>query len=113
MSCLFCKIVTGEIPAAIVLDDVDIMAFRDVNPVAPTHLLVIPKQHIATINDTNPKDEKLLGKMVLAAQRLARQEGFSDAGYRLVVNVNANGGQTVSHIHLHVLGGRQMTWPPG
>ena len=91
----------------------DILAFRDVNPQAPAHILVIPKRHIATINDTNTGDEALLGQMVLTAKRLALQEGFNDAGYRLVFNVNADGGQTVHHIHLHILAGRKMTWPPG
>lgn len=112
MSCLFCKIVAGEIPTTTVLDDTEIMAFRDINPQAPTHLLVIPKQHIATINDVDTKDEQLIGRMVLAAKKLAHLEGLDD-GYRLVFNVNPAGGQEIYHIHLHVLGGRQMTWPPG
>ena len=113
MSCLFCKIVTGEVPATVVLDDKDIMAFRDIAPEATTHLLIIPKRHIATINDVAPTDELLLGKMILAAKKLAQQEGLSEAGYRLVFNVNADGGQSVYHLHLHLLGGRQMMWPPG
>lgn len=113
MNCLFCKMVTGEIPTTVVLNDPTLIAFRDINPEAPTHLLIIPKQHIATINDTQPDDEALLGKMILAAKQLAKQEGLSESGYRLVFNVNAGGGQTVYHIHLHLLGGRQMTWPPG
>lgn len=113
MNCLFCKIAQKEIPAAVVFEDTEIMAFRDLNPQAPTHLLVIPKVHIATINDTDTKDEQLLGKMVLAAKRLAALEGFSETGYRLIFNVNSDGGQTVHHIHLHILGGRKMTWPPG
>ena len=113
MGCLFCKIVAGDIPAVTVFENEDILAFRDVNPQAPAHILVIPKRHIATINDTNTGDEALLGQMVLTAKRLAFQEGFNDAGYRLVFNVNADGGQTVHHIHLHILAGRKMTWPPG
>jgi len=113
MNCLFCKIVQGEIPANVVFEDAEIMAFRDVNPQAPTHMLVIPKVHISTINDTDTKDELLLGRMVLAAKKLAASEGFDDAGYRLVFNVNSDGGQTVHHIHLHILGGRRMAWPPG
>ena len=113
MSCLFCNIATGEIPATVVLDDTDIMAFRDIRPQAPTHLLVIPKRHIATINDTDANDAKLLGNMILAAKKLAALEGLSEPGYRLVFNVNAGGGQVVYHIHLHILGGRQMIWPPG
>lgn len=113
MDCLFCKIAQGAIPTAIVFEDDELMAFRDVNPQAPKHLLVIPKQHIATINDTNDEDQALLGKMILRAKKIALTEGISDAGYRLVFNINPHGGQTVYHIHLHLLGGRQMTWPPG
>lgn len=113
MDCLFCKISRGEIPATVIFEDNDIMAFRDIRPQAPTHLLVIPKQHIATINDTSDHDEQLLGKMILQAKKLAQNEGISDTGYRLVFNVNSGGGQEVYHIHLHLLGGRQMTWPPG
>lgn len=113
MDCLFCKIAAGEIPVDILHDDTEIMAFRDINPQAPSHLLVIPKQHIATINEADTKDEQLLGRMVLTAKRLAKKEGLTEKGYRLVFNVNSGGGQTVYHIHLHTLGGRQMTWPPG
>lgn len=113
MTCLFCKIALGEIPANVVFEDSEIMVFHDVNPQAPTHLLVIPKAHIATLNDTDTKDEPLLGKMILAGTRLAKTIGFDEAGYRLVFNVNSDGGQTVHHIHLHILAGRHMTWPPG
>lgn len=113
MNCLFCKIAQGELPATIVSEDPEIIAFRDINPQAPHHLLIIPKQHIATINDTDSKDEQLLGRMVLTARKLAKTEQISDQGYRLVFNVNPGGGQEVYHIHLHLLGGRQMTWPPG
>ena len=113
MSCLFCKIAQREIPAAVVFEDSEIIAFRDINPQAPTHLLVIPKQHIATIDDADTKDEQLLGRMILAAKKLANVEGLSAKGYRLVFNVNSDGGQEVYHIHLHILGGRQMMWPPG
>ena len=113
MNCLFCKIVLGKIPATVVFEDSEIMGFRDVNPQAPTHLLVIPKAHIATLSDTDTKDELLLGRMVLAGTKLAAAEGFGDKGYRLVFNVNSDGGQTVHHIHLHILAGRKMTWPPG
>jgi histidine triad (HIT) family protein len=113
MDCLFCKIAAGEIPADVVHEDLDVMAFRDINPQAPTHLLIIPKKHIATIDDTESKDEQLLGRMVLTAKKLANKEGLTDSGYRLVFNVNSGGGQMVYHIHLHVLGGRQMVWPPG
>ncbi len=113
MSCLFCKIAAGDIPATIVFEDPEIIAFRDINPQAPTHLLVIPKRHIATIDDADTKDEQLLGRMLLTAKKLAKSEGLSEAGYRLVFNVNAGGGQVIYHIHLHILGGRQMIWPPG
>ncbi len=113
MSCLFCKIAAGDIPATIVFEDPEIIAFRDINPQAPIHLLVIPKRHIATIDDADTKDEQLLGRMLLTAKKLAKSEGLSEAGYRLVFNVNAGGGQVIYHIHLHILGGRQMMWPPG
>ncbi|KTD33121.1 HIT family hydrolase [Legionella nautarum] len=113
MSCLFCKIVSGEIPATVVFEDPEIMVIRDIKPQAPTHLLILPKQHIATINDTDSKDEQLLGHMILMGKKMAKAEKLSDDGYRLVFNVNSGGGQEVYHIHLHVLGGRQMTWPPG
>lgn len=113
MDCLFCKISRGEIPSTIVLEDPEIVAFKDIRPQAPTHILIIPRQHIATINDTDSKDEQLLGRMVLTAKKLASTMQLSDAGYRLVFNVNSGGGQEVYHIHLHLIGGRQMTWPPG
>ena len=113
MDCLFCKISRGEIPSTIVLEDPEIIAFKDIRPQAPTHILIIPRQHIATINDTDSKDEQLLGRMILTAKKLARTMQLSDAGYRLVFNVNSGGGQEVYHIHLHLIGGRQMTWPPG
>ncbi|USQ13471.1 histidine triad nucleotide-binding protein [Legionella lytica] len=113
MDCLFCKIAGGAIPATVVFEDDELMAFRDLHPQAPTHVLIIPKQHIATINDATDENQALLGKMILRAKQLAQAEGFSDSGYRLVFNVNPHGGQTVYHIHLHLLGGRCMTWPPG
>ncbi|HAT1884151.1 TPA: histidine triad nucleotide-binding protein [Legionella pneumophila] len=113
MNCLFCKIVQGEIPATIVFEDKNIMAFRDIRPQAPTHLLIIPKRHIATINDVNDDDSELLANILIRAKKLARAEGLNEMGYRLVFNVNSGGGQEVYHIHLHLLGGRQMTWPPG
>lgn len=113
MDCLFCKIAASEIPATIVHEDTEIMAFRDINPQAPTHLLIIPKRHIATVDDADTKDEQLLGRMVLTAKKLASKEGLSNNGYRLVFNVNSGGGQMVYHIHLHLLGGRKMVWPPG
>lgn len=113
MNCLFCKIAQGEIPASVVFEDSEIIAFRDIKPQAPTHLLIIPKRHIATINDTKDQDNQLLGNMIVCAKKLAQTEGLSEAGYRLVFNINSGGGQEVYHIHLHLLGGRQMTWPPG
>jgi len=113
MDCLFCKIVKGEIPAGVVFEDSDILAFRDIKPQAPTHILIIPKQHIATINDSQDDHAQLLGSIILRAKKLAAAEGLSEAGYRLVYNINSGGGQEVYHIHLHLLGGRQMTWPPG
>ncbi len=113
MNCLFCKIAAGELSATILHEDNEIMAFRDINPQASTHLLIIPRKHIATINDADSSDERLLGRMVLTAKELAKTEGLSEAGYRLIFNVNSGCGQVVYHIHLHLMGGRQMMWPPG
>ena len=113
MSCLFCNIAEGKIPATVLFEDEELMVFRDINPQAPTHLLIIPKQHIATVDNLEPQNEQLIGRMVLAAKKFAKLEGLSEAGYRLVFNVNSGGGQVVYHIHLHLLGGRQMNWPPG
>ena len=111
--CLFCKILDGEIPADIVLETDTTIAFRDINPQAPTHVLVIPRKHIATINDLDESDREIVGSLYLAAKEIAAQEGTSEEGYRAVMNCNAGAGQTVFHIHLHVLGGRQLSWPPG
>jgi histidine triad (HIT) family protein len=111
--CLFCKMVAGDIKPNVVYEDKELLAFRDINPQAPTHVLIIPKQHIATINDIESSHEALVGKLFLAAQRIAGDEGIADSGYRVVMNCNAHAGQAVFHIHLHVLGGRQMSWPPG
>ena len=111
--CLFCRIVAGEIPAEIVFEDDQVLAFRDINPAAPVHCLVIPKRHIATLNDLAAGDESLVGHMYQVAAGLARDLGIAEPGYRTVLNCNADAGQTVFHIHLHLLGGRQMTWPPG
>jgi histidine triad (HIT) family protein len=111
--CIFCKIVSGDIPGDIVYQNDDVLAFRDLNPQAPTHILVIPKRHVATINDLQDTDAELIGKMYLAAKEIASKEGIDEAGYRTIMNCNAGAGQTVFHIHLHVLGGRQMSWPPG
>ncbi|MBI3187395.1 MAG: histidine triad nucleotide-binding protein [Gammaproteobacteria bacterium] len=111
--CIFCKIAAGTIPANIVYQNDDVLAFRDLNPQAPTHILVIPKKHIATTNDITAKDAALIGQMYLAAKQIAKDEGIAESGYRTVMNCNRGAGQTVFHIHLHVLGGRQMNWPPG
>ncbi|WP_210395511.1 histidine triad nucleotide-binding protein [Motiliproteus sediminis] len=112
MSCLFCKIVDKEIPADIVYEDDAVLAFRDINPQAPNHLLVIPKQHIATLNDLSDADAATVGLLSVTAAKLARELGFADSGYRTVMNCNEHGGQTVYHIHLHLLGGKAMGWPP-
>lgn len=109
--CLFCKISAGEIPATIVKRNEQLLAFKDVNPQAPTHVLVIPTHHVASLNDA--KDAGVLGEMVLFARDLARELGIAQRGYRLVVNTNPDGGQTVFHLHVHLLGGRPMRWPPG
>lgn len=111
--CLFCKMAAGVIRPDVVLETEDLLAFRDIGPQAPTHILVIPKRHIATTNDLQAGDAELLGRMVLAAQEIAAKEGLAESGYRLVMNCNGDGGQAVFHIHLHLLGGRQMGWPPG
>jgi len=111
--CLFCKIIAREIPGTIVYEDDDVLAFEDIRPVAPTHTLVIPKRHIASIDEAKPEDAELLGKVLLAASKVAKQAGIQEGGWRLVINNGANAGQTVFHIHAHVLGGRGMQWPPG
>jgi histidine triad (HIT) family protein len=110
---LFGKIIRGEIPADRVYEDAELLAFRDVNPAAPTHVLIIPKKFIPTIDQASPTDAELLGKMMLKAAEIARAEGIADDGYRLVMNCNAGGGQSVYHLHLHLIGGRSMGWPPG
>ncbi len=110
--CLFCKIRDGEIPAQIIYQDEDVIAFKDINPAAPFHALVVPKKHISTLNDADDTDTALLGKMQLVAAKIASTEGFADEGYRTVMNCRDNGGQTVYHIHLHLLGGKAMGWPP-
>ena len=111
--CLFCKIVAGEIPGAMVYQDDHVVAFKDINPQAPMHLLIVPRRHIATLNDLAPADDALVGEMVRRAAALAAERGYADGGYRTVFNCNADAGQTVFHIHLHVLGGRRFSWPPG
>ncbi len=111
--CIFCKIIQGEIPADVVLENEDVLVFRDLNPQAPTHLLAIPKKHIATINDIQPEDAEVVGKLFLAARQAAADEGLTENGYRVVMNCGKDAGQVVFHIHLHILGGRKFTWPPG
>lgn len=111
--CIFCKIVAGDIPGDIVYEDETVVAFRDLNPQAPTHVLIIPRKHVETINDLTAKDAELVGKMYLAAKNIAQREEIDERGYRTVMNCNAEAGQSVYHLHLHVLGGRAMTWPPG
>ncbi|MBN1378071.1 MAG: histidine triad nucleotide-binding protein [Gammaproteobacteria bacterium] len=110
---LFDKIINRDIKADIVFEDKDVLAFRDINPQAPTHILIIPKRPIATLNDLQAEDDALIGRLVLVAKKLAADEGFAENGYRLVMNCNEAGGQTVFHIHLHLLGGRSFGWPPG
>ncbi|MCB0711465.1 MAG: histidine triad nucleotide-binding protein [Ignavibacteriae bacterium] len=110
---IFSKIIRKEIPADIVFEDEQVLAFRDINPQGPTHVLVIPKEEIATANDIGEEHELLIGHMVRVATQVAKDEGIAEDGYRLVVNCNPDGGQEVYHIHLHLIGGRKMTWPPG
>ena len=111
--CLFCKIIDRKIPASVVYEDERMLAFNDINPQAPTHVLVVPKRHIATLNDASEGDDGLLGEMVRRAAAIAADRGISAGGYRTVFNTNRDGGQTVFHIHLHLLGGRGFHWPPG
>ncbi len=111
--CLFCKILAGDIPADVIYESETAIAFRDINPQAPTHVLIIPRKHIATINDIQVDDQAIVGSLFSAAAEIAKQEGFSNEGYRAVMNCNEAAGQTVFHIHLHLLGGRDLTWPPG
>ncbi|MBM3777888.1 MAG: histidine triad nucleotide-binding protein [Acidimicrobiia bacterium] len=111
--CLFCKIVAGDIPAAIVHRDDALVAFRDINPQAPFHVLIVPRAHVATLNDLTPDRDALVGSMARLAARLARDAGHAERGYRTVFNCNADAGQTVWHIHMHLLAGRRLAWPPG
>lgn len=111
--CIFCRIADGSIPAQVIHRDDDLVAFRDINPQAPVHFLVIPREHVASLDAARHEHAPLLGRMLLAAGELARADGIAEDGYRTVLNVGADGGQTVHHIHLHVLGGRALRWPPG
>lgn len=112
-TCVFCRIVAGELPAKVVAEDDLVLAFRDINPQAPTHVLVIPRQHIPSANALTADQAELVGHMLMVARDIAAGEGLSENGYRLVINTGPDGGQTVDHIHVHVLGGRPFGWPPG
>lgn len=111
--CIFCKIIAGEIPSTQVYNDGFVTAFRDINPVSPTHVLIVPNQHIASVNDLTSEDEKLVGHLFTAAKHIAAQEGIAESGYRLIINTGPDGGQEVFHIHLHLLGGKRMRYPMG
>ena len=111
--CLFCKMVSGVIPCDKVYENEYLLAFRDIDPKAPKHISIIPKKHITTLNEINKNDQDLLGELLLTAKKIAKDEGIDTSGYRTVFNCNSDGGQTVFHIHMHLLGGRQMAWPPG
>jgi histidine triad (HIT) family protein len=113
MPCLFCQIAAGERPARIVFEDDQAVAFRDINPQAPVHILVVPRSHITAPLDIDSSNEQLIGHLVAVAAQVARQENIAEDGYRLVLNQGRNGGQSVFHVHLHILGGRRMQWPPG
>jgi len=112
-SCIFCRIATGEIPAKVVREDEATIAFRDIDPKAPTHVLVIPRRHIPSVNALTGEDVELMGRLFVAAKEVAEAEGIAETGYRLVMNTGPDAGQSVDHIHLHVLGGRGLAWPPG
>jgi histidine triad (HIT) family protein len=111
--CLFCKIVSHEIPGSIVYEDDRVLAFNDINPQAPTHVLVVPKRHIASLNEATADDDRLIGELVRRAAAIAAERGIAAGGYRAVFNTNRDAGQTIFHVHLHLIGGRSMSWPPG
>ncbi len=113
MDCLFCRIASGQVPSKKVYEDEEVVAFEDINPQAPVHMLVIPRKHTPTLNDLGPEDDATLGRLHRVAAELARDRDLSERGYRVVMNCNEEAGQTVFHIHLHLLGGRRMKWPPG
>jgi histidine triad (HIT) family protein len=113
MSCLFCRIIDREIPASVVFEDERLIAFNDINPQASTHVLIVPKRHIASLDELQPKDDVLVGEMVRRAAAIAAERGIAAGGYRTVFNTNRDAGQTVFHIHLHLIGGRTLAWPPG
>tara|TARA_B110000438_G_scaffold1095_1_gene1075 strand:+ start:690 stop:1034 length:345 start_codon:yes stop_codon:yes gene_type:complete len=111
--CLFCKMIAGEIPCNIVYENESVFAFRDIDPKAPTHILLIPRKHIRSINELGESDQTLAGELLLIAKKIAKDEGIDESGFRTIFNTNSDGGQTVFHIHMHILGGRKMAWPPG
>ena len=111
--CLFCKIAAGQIPCTEVFADDDFLAFRDIDPKAPTHILVIPRRHLAGLSNITADDSALMGKLITTATRISADEGLAQSGYRFVINQGLDGGQTVGHLHLHILGGRSLSWPPG
>lgn len=113
MDCLFCKIINGDIPSSKVYEDESVYAFRDIDPKAPTHILIVPKKHITSVNELQDEDYVLLGKVYDAVKKIAVMEGVEKSGYRVVVNTLSDGGQTVDHLHFHILGGRSLSWPPG
>jgi histidine triad (HIT) family protein len=111
--CLFCRIVAGEIPSELIYQDERSIAFRDINPQAPVHVLVVPREHMESLDEATQKDEAMLGHLLRVAARVANEQGLSESGYRTVINTGAGAGQSVFHLHVHVLGGRSMNWPPG
>jgi histidine triad (HIT) family protein len=113
MACLFCKIVAGDIPATRVHEDDELLAFEDIKPEAPVHVLIVPKRHVATLNELDSDDDRMVGSMIRLAARIAKDRGVDNDGYRTVFNCNSHAGQTVFHIHLHLLAGRRLGWPPG
>ena len=113
MDCLFCKIIAGEIPSAKVYEDDKVLAFRDIEPQAPVHILIIPKEHIASANELNEENASVVGHIYAVAAKIAKEEGIAEGGYRIVNNCGVDGGQTVGHLHFHMLGGRSLAWPPG
>jgi histidine triad (HIT) family protein len=113
MDCLFCKMIKREIPGSIVYEDDRVIAFNDIKPQAPTHVLIVPKRHIESLNELQPGDDQIIGELVRRAAAIAKERGVSASGFRAVLNTNRDGGQTVFHLHLHLLGGRGMQWPPG
>ena len=112
-NCIFCKIIAGEIPSEKIYEDDECIAFNDISPQAPTHVLIIPREHFASLDEAEPVHKKTLGHLLLTAAEIAREKGFASGGYRVVINTNSDGGQTVFHLHVHLLGGRQFIFPPG